>query len=76
MIRCWEEYTKELFDDDNRQPFQLEVIDDGIPIQKCEVEAAIKQMKHGKAIGEDGVAVEMLGALGEWGGVGTGKLDL
>ena len=66
VLKRWEEYTRELFDD-NRQPFQLEVRGDGIPIQKCEVEAAIKQMKRGKAIGEDGVAVEMLEALEGWG---------
>ena len=40
----------------------MEVVDDGLPIQRSEVEAAIKQMKRGKAIGEDGVAVEMVEA--------------
>ena len=62
----WRECTEELFDDD-RQPFELEVIDEGIPIQRSEVEAAMKQMKKGKAIGEDVMAVEMVEALGEWG---------
>ena len=62
----WQEYTEELFYDD-RQPFDLEVTDEGLPIQRSEVERAVKQMKNGKAIGEDGVAVEMIGALGEWG---------
>ena len=62
----WKEYTEELFDDD-RQPFEVEVTDQLIPIQRSEVEAAIKQMKDGKAIGEDGVAVEMVEAVGQWG---------
>ena len=62
----WKEYTEELFDDD-RQPYEVEVTEEGIPIQRCEVEAAIKHMKKGKAIGEDGVAVEMVEALEEWG---------
>ena len=62
----WQEYTEELFDD-NRLPFELDVTDGGIPIRKYEVEAAVKQMKKGKAIGEDGVAVEMVEALGDWG---------
>ena len=62
----WQEYTEELFDDD-REPFELEVTGDGLTIQKSEVEAAIKQMKQGKAMGEDGVAVEMVEALGAWG---------
>ena len=62
----WHEYTSELFDDD-REPFELEVTEDGLPIQRGEVEAAMKQMKRGKAIGEDGVAMEMVEALGAWG---------
>ena len=61
----WQEYTEELFNDD-RQPFDLEVTEEGIPIQRSEVEAAMKQMKKGKAIGEDGVAIEMVKALEEW----------
>ena len=63
MKKRWQEYTEELFND-NRQPFDLEVTDEGIPIQRSEVEAAVKQMKKGKGIGEDGVAVEMVEALG------------
>ena len=62
----WHEYTSELFDDD-RVPFELEVTEEGLPIQRSEVEAAIRQMKRGKAIGEDGVVVEMVEALGAWG---------
>ena len=38
-----------------------------ISFRKREVEAAIKQMKKGKPIGEDGVAVEMIEAFEEWG---------
>ena len=59
----WQEYTEELFDD-NRLPFELDVSDWGVPIRRYEMEAAVKQMKKGKAIGEDGVAVEMVEALG------------
>ena len=62
----WHEYISELFDD-NREPFEVEVMDDGLPIQRNEVEAAVKQMKREKAIGEDGVAVEMVEALSGWG---------
>ena len=62
----WHEYISELFDD-AREPFEVEVMDDGLPIQRSEVEAAVKQMKRGKAVGEDGVAVEMVEALGGWG---------
>ena len=62
----WQEYTEELYND-TRHPFDVEVTSVGLPIQRCEVEAAMKQMKKGKAIGEDGVAVEMVEALEEWG---------
>ena len=44
----------------------MDVTDGGVPFQRSEVEAAVKQMKKGKAIGEDGVAVEMVEALEEW----------
>ena len=39
---------------------------EGLPVHRTEIEAAIRQSK---AIGEDGVALEMLGALGIWRGV-------
>ena len=41
--------------------------DECLPLQRSEIEGAIKQMKDGKAIGEDGVAVEMFETLGSWG---------
>ena len=62
----WHEYTTELFDY-AREPFEVEVMDDGLPIQRSEAEAAIKQMKRGIAIGEKGVAVEMVEVLSVWG---------
>ena len=39
------------------------VTDDGLPIQRREVEVAIKQTKRGKANGVDGAAVEKVEAL-------------
>ena len=36
-------------------------------ILPCEVSAAIKDMADGKATGEDGIAIEMLSVLEEWG---------
>ena len=62
----WREYTEELFNDE-RQPFEIEINEDCLSIEKYEVEMAIRQMKHGRAIGEDGVAVEMLEAMEWWG---------
>ena len=43
----WQEYTEDLFNN-NRRPFDLEIPDEGIPIQRFEVQAAMKQMKRGK----------------------------
>ena len=39
----------------------------GPPIMKDVVRAAIKMMKHGKALGPDDVAIEEVEALGEFG---------
>ena len=55
----WQEYTEEPFND-KRQPFDLDVASEGIPIHRSEVAAAMKQMTKGKAIGEDRVAVVMV----------------
>ena len=65
----WMEYTQELYND-VRADYDLEVEGSyyqGSPILQSEVEAAMKAMKAGKAVGEDGIAVEMLEVLGEWG---------
>ena len=48
-----QEYTNELFDD-NRQPFELDLTNGGVPIQRSGIEAAVKQMKKEKVIGEEG----------------------
>ena len=62
----WHEYTTELFDD-ARKLFEVEGMDNGLPINRTQVEAAFTQMKRGKAIGEDGVAVDMVEALNAYG---------
>ena len=62
------EYTKELYDNDRVQyEVQEEGDNEGAPILQCEVEEAMKAMRPGKAVGEDGIATEMLEVLGEWG---------
>ena len=40
---------------------------EGPSIFKCEIEKAMRKMKTGKAAGEDGIVVEMLRAMGDWG---------
>lgn len=37
------------------------------PILKEEVQAAIKKMKNGKAVGPDGICIEMIKALEDFG---------
>ena len=61
----WHEYTTKLCDEAS-EPFEVEVMDNGLTIKGSEVEVAVKQMKQGKAIGEDGMAVEIVEALGAW----------
>ena len=64
----WSEYTKELFHDERRN-FEVseEDCNDGLPIMKSEVEDALRAMKRGKAVGEDGIAIEMIEVMEEWG---------
>ena len=38
-----------------------------MPILQSEVEEALKAMRPGKTVGEDGIAAEMLEVLVEWG---------
>ena len=63
----WNEYIRELFGDQRPETLNLLSNDDGPIILKHEVECALGSMKKGKAVGEDGVALEMILALGEFG---------
>ena len=66
-LLIWAEYTKELYDDDRKE---IDVMKNNFPrppIMKYEVRAAIKMMKHVKALGPDDVAMEEVEALGEFG---------
>lgn len=63
----WKQYVEDLFEDERPDLEEDDAIEPSIPIIRQEVENAIRQMKRGKAVGDDGVAVEMLEALGEFG---------
>ena len=63
----WNEYIQELFRDQRPETLNLSTNDDGPTILKSEVKCAMRSMKKGKAVGEDGVALEMILALGEFG---------
>ena len=63
----WNEYVSELYHDDRPEENDIEIVnDEGPEIMRSEVEAAIKEMKAGKAVGGDGVAAEALQALGDF----------
>ena len=62
----WEEYIKELYDD-TREQIVCETNNEGPEILKEEIRKAMNNMKNGKVIGTDGIAKEMIEALGEKG---------
>ena len=70
----WNEYIRELFQDQRPETVTLSTNDDGPTILKSEVECAMRGMKKGKAVGEDGVALEMILTLGEFGVIELTKL--
>ena len=64
VLGRWKEYVEELFEDDRGEVPQLNNINmGGPPILKDEIEKAMRGMKEGKAVGEDGVNIEMLKAV-------------
>ena len=65
-LKRWTEYIKELYEDE-QEVIDLELDEQGPEIMKEEIRAAMNRMKKGKAIGNDGIAVEMLESLGEKG---------
>ena len=67
VMERWEEYIRELFDDDRIENLEVRINEEGPSIIKDEVENAIRKMKTGKLTGEDEIAVEMLVALEDYG---------
>ncbi|GFO13421.1 endonuclease-reverse transcriptase [Plakobranchus ocellatus] len=63
ILNRWSEYVKELFKDDKWKKPNIEKNIEGSSIFKEEVEAAIKKMKNGKAIGPDNIPVDIVKAL-------------
>ena len=67
IIKRWEEYIEQLFDDERGIKPTRKDEDYGEDILKSEVEFALRKMKRGKAPGPDQVNVEMLDSAGEIG---------
>ena len=62
----WEEYIKELYNDERGQK-PIKTNNEGPPILKEEIKAALNKMKKNKATGPDNIETEMLEAAGESG---------
>src|SRR5215469_3776404 len=62
-IERWNEYISELFRKNRQENINIQYNWEGPPILKEEVEDAMNKMKFGKAVGNDGIALEMLKAL-------------
>ena len=62
----WEEYVSELYNDDRGNPPKIED-DQGEDFLRSEIEKAIKNLKSGKASGNDMITSEMIKALDDAG---------
>lgn len=65
LKRC-EEYTKDFYNDVRGVVPQTEGMSEGPSILKSEITVVIAKIKNGKAVGEDGVMIEMVRAPEEW----------
>ena len=66
LLQRWREYIGNLFEDNDR-PEEIDSSSDvqGVSILESEIENAMKEIKRGKAAGEDGVTIEMLWSIKE-----------
>ncbi|GFS24491.1 endonuclease-reverse transcriptase [Elysia marginata] len=67
LLERWAEYIGELFDDDRKDHDVMKRNFAGLPILEDEVRSAIRKMKTGKATGPDGVSIELIEALEDYG---------
>src|SRR5215469_2475518 len=66
VMERWEEYISELFRENRQENINIQYNEEGPPIMKEEMEDAMNKMKFGKVVGNDGIAFEMLKALGNF----------
>ena len=67
ILKLWSEYIEELFYDDRGQKPLIRKNIEGPRILKSEVSAAVAHTKRNKAAGPDGIVVEMIEALEDFG---------
>ena len=67
VLKRWEEYVKDLFDDNRGEKPRLRIPMNGPDLLNEEVISVIKSFKKGKSPGNDEVTIEMILASGEFG---------
>ena len=67
ILNRWLEYIEELFDDDRMSKPSVKKNMEGPSIMKDEVRQAIKSMKSNKAMGLDGISIEIIPSLDDLG---------
>ena len=68
VLKVWEEYAKDLFEDEGRG--DIPMLNDeleGPEILEEEIRYAMKTMKKGKSAGNDKITIEMIEASGDYG---------
>ena len=63
VLNRWSEYIEDLFQDDRGEKPIIKKDMNGPPILKEEVSAAIRKMKHGKAVGPNNIPIEVFAVL-------------
>ena len=67
ILERWAEYIGELFEDNRKEHDVMKKNFAGPPIMKDKVREAMRKMKTGKATGPDGLSIELIEALEEYG---------
>ena len=67
ILERWVEYIGELFDDERKEKPIIQKNIEGPRILESEVRNAISKMKKKKAAGPDGIVIEMIAALDDFG---------
>ena len=67
ILERWAEYIRELFEDNRKEHDVMKKNFACLPIKKDEVREAMRKMKTGKVTGPDGLSIELIEALEEYG---------
>ena len=67
MSERWEEYIKELFEDNRESVIKINREKENLPFTKDEIERVIKSMPKSKSTGPDDVAIELIKAMDDLG---------